>query len=271
MRFALPLFVLVMLVNNAIAALMVYESFDYTPGSRPSDGGSGWKQAWASDPLATTTHGLAYADGTGNLLQAAGTASTRQSGGGSQVEAVRDFQNEVIDTFWFSVLIKGASGNETVSLGFNESFYIGQGAKDVTSTAFGVYDADKTELSGVGVLALNETSLFVGNAVYDQSQDKFDHLNVWRNPALDTQPGVADSSLFYSGGIKEFDKIPKIAVYHTSDVGALDELRFGGSFSDVTAFTSAGPAAAVPEPTTIMFFGMLIPIALLVRRRQVLS
>lgn len=135
MRFpiSVSLLVMVMLLDNANAGLMVYESFDYTPGTQPGTGGAGWKQAWGSDPLETTTYGLVYADANGNALQVAGNASTRLSTGSTQVEAVRDFQMELIDTFWFSLLIRGASGNETVSLGINESFYIGQGAKDVTS------------------------------------------------------------------------------------------------------------------------------------------
>ena len=269
MRFpiSVSLLVMVMLLDNANAGLMVYESFDYTPGTRPGTGGSGWKQAWGSDPLETTAYGLAYADGNGNALQVAGNASTRLSTGSTQVEAVRDFQVELIDTFWFSLLIRGAAGNETVSLGINESFYIGQGAKDVTSADFGLYDADKTQLSGGGLVSLTESSLFVGRALYDQSQEKFSQLNVWHNPVLDVQPGVADASIFYSGAIKEFDKVPKIAVYHTSDLGALDEIRFGESFSDVTAFTSAGPAA-VPEPATVVIIGTLIPLTLLMRRRR---
>jgi hypothetical protein len=258
-----------MLEDSAIGALMVYESFDYTQGSRPGNGGLGWKQAWGSDPLATTSTGLDYADVNGNSLQVSGNASTRQSNGSTQVEAIRDFQAELIDTFWFSVLIKGANGNETVSLGINESFYIGQGAKDVTSSAFGVYDADKTQLSGVAILAVNEISLFVGRALYNQSHDKFTHLNVWRNPVLDTEPNVADSTSFYSGTIKEFDKIPKIAVYHTSNLGALDEVRFGQTFADVTAFTSAGRAAGVvPEPSAFVILVSLIPFGILMRRRQ---
>lgn len=270
MRFPFSLLVLVMLLDNANAGLMVYESFDYTPGTHADSGGYGWKQAWGSDPLATTTPGLDYVDGNGNTLHVAGNASTRLSNGSTQVEAVRDFQTELINTFWFSLLIRGASGNETVSLGINESFYIGQGAKDVTSAAFGVYDADKTQLSGGGIISFTESSLFVGRVLYDPFQDKFRHLNVWRNPVLDIQPEIADTSIFYSGAIKEFDKIPKIAVYHTSDLGALDEIRFGESFSDVTAFTSAGPAA-VPEPATVVIMGCLIPIALLMRRRRVVA
>ncbi len=268
MRFpiSVSLLVMVLLLDNDNAGLMVYESFDYTPGTQPGTGGSGWKQAWGSEPLETTTYGLVYADGNGNAVQVAGNASTRLSTGSTQVEAVRDFQMELNDTFWVSLLIRGASGNETVSLGINESFYIGQGAKDLTSANFGLYDADKTQLSGGGLVSLTESSLFVGRALYDQSQDKFIQLNVWHNPVLDVQPGVADASIFYSGAIKEFDKVPKIAVYHTSDIGTLDEIRFGESFSDVTAFTSAGPAA-VAEPATVVIMASLVPPTLLMRRR----
>lgn len=156
---------LILLNDAACGALMVYESFDYAPGTRPDNGGLGWKQGWGSDPLATTSNGLNYADGSGNSLQGAGNAATPPSNGSGQIEAVRDFQNELIDTFWFSVLITSATGNETMSLGINESFYVGQGAKDVTSTSYGVYNADKTKLGSIGIFAGTEISLFVGSAV----------------------------------------------------------------------------------------------------------
>lgn len=270
MRFMSPLLVLMICLGNANGALLVYESFDYSPGSQPGNGGSGWKQAWASDPMATTTNGLEYIDSSGNTLQVAGNASTRRSNG-PEIEAVRDFQAEITGTFWFSVLIQGVAGEETVSLGINESLYVGQGAKDVTSTRWGVFDADKKQLSSLNILAENEISLFVGQAHYDQPKSKFTRLDLWRNPDLDTQPGVSAASNFYSGSIKEFDKIPKVAVYHTNSSAALDELRFGDSFSDVTTFTAGGSSGAVPEPSTIVIFGLLIPITLLIRRKQVLA
>lgn len=271
MRFIFPLLVLMLLNDVASGALMVQESFDYAPGTRPVNGVLGWKQGWGSDPLATTSNGLDYADGNGNSLQVAGNAGTRPSNCSTQIEAVRDFQDELIDTYWFSFLIKSATGNETVSLGINESFYVGQGAKDVTSTSYGVYDADTTQLGSIAIFAGTEISLLVGRAVYDQSQDKFSHLDVWLNPVLDTQPDVLDATTLYSGAIKEFDKVPKIALYHTSTLGALDELCFGDSFADVTAFTSAGPAAAVPEPSMVVMLGSLIPLMLLLRRKKVLA
>jgi hypothetical protein len=271
MRFLFPLLVLSMCIDSAIGALLVSESFDYTPGSRPGNGGSGWKESWGSDPMSTTNTGLTYTDSGGNSLQVAGNASTRKSNGSSQIEAVRDFENEITNTFWFSVLIEGVAGNNTVSLGINESFYVGQGAKDVKSTTWGVYDADKTQLSGVGVSAVNDISLFVGQALYSRSKSKFTQLNLWRNPDLDAQPDASATSSFYSGSIKEFDKIPKIAVYHTSDNAALDELRFGESYADVTSYTSASPSGSLPEPSTFLILSLLIPLAILIHRKQRLA
>ena len=271
MRYIFTLLVLLLWMDTSSGALIVSESFDYAPGSRPGNGGSGWKESWGSDPMSTTNTGLTYTDSLGNELQVAGNASTRKSNGSSQIEAVRDFQNEIENTFWFSVLIHGVAGNNTVSLGINESFYVGQGAKDVKSTSWGVYDADKTQLSAVGAAAENEIALFVGRALYSQSKDKFTHLNLWLNPNLDAQPDASATSNFYSGSIKEFDKIPKIAVYHTSDLAALDELRFGESYADVTAFTAAGPSGSVPEPATFLILALMVPFAILLHRKQRLA
>jgi len=274
MRFTLPLIFLTVLVfltvlaANTSAALIVYEPFDYSSGTQPGNGGMGWKEAWASDPMATTNGGLTYVGPGGNQLDVAGNASSRLGNGSSQTESVRDFQNELTSSFWFSVLIRGGSGNKTVALGINESFYIGQGAKDVLSSSWGVYDADKTELSGLSISAANDTSLFVGNAIYQKSQDKFTQLHLWRNPNLSTQPTVTDPTKFYSGSIKEFDKVPKIAVYHTSSLVALDEIRFGQSFADVTSFSSSGSRSAVPEPSSITILAVLLPLGYLTRRKR---
>lgn len=268
MRFMSPLLLLVVLTANTNAALIVYEPFDYSPGSKPGNGGLGWKGAWVSDHMATTDSGLGYTDPGGNTLDVGGNASSRKGNGSSQIEAVREFQNELTRSFWFSVVLRGSPGSETVSLGINESYYIGQGGKDVTSLYWGVYDADKTELSGLSLLADNDTSFFVGNAIYDQRQDKFTRLNLWRNPNLTTQPDVTDTSKFFSGSIKEFDKVPKIAIYHTSSLAALDEIRFGQSFADVASFTSRGSAAPVPEPSSITILALFLPLGYLARRKH---
>jgi hypothetical protein len=250
------------------AALIVYEPFDYTPGSKPANGGLGWQGAWASDPMATTNIGLAYTDPGGNSLEVRGNASSRRGSGSSQLEADREFQNELTSSFWFSVLIRGAPGSETISLGINESFYIGQGAKDVTSLFWGVYDADKTELSGLSLLADDDTSFFVGNAIYDGSKEKFTGLNIWRNPNLTIQPDVKDTSKFFSGSIKEFDKVPKISIYHKNRLATMDEIQFGQSFADVTSFTSRGSAPPVPEPSSITILALFLPLWYLARRKH---
>ena len=267
-RFSLPVLFLTVLTVNTNAALIVFEPFDYSSGSQPGNGGLGWKEAWASDSMATTHGGLAYTGPGGNMLDVAGNASSRLGNGSSQTESVRDFQNELTSSFWFSVLIRGGAGNETVALGINESFYIGQGAKDVISSSWGLYDADKTELSGLSILAGNDTSLFVGKAIYEQPQDKFTQLHLWRNPNLSTQPAVTDATKFYSGSIKEFDKVPRISVYHTSSLVALDEIRFGQSFADVTSFSSSRSGSAVPEPPSLTILAVLLPLAYLAHRKR---
>ena len=72
----------------------------------------------------------------------------------------------------------------------------------------------------------------------------------------------------------EFNKIPKIAVYYKSDLAALDELRFGESYADVTAFTAftaAGPSGSVPEPATFLILTLMVPFAILLHRKQRLA
>ena len=253
-------------VSEVSAGLIVHESFSYAPGARTGNGGFGWKQAWGSDPMATTNQGLQFTDSLGDSLQVSGNASTRMSGGSAQIEAVRDLQTELADTFWFSFLVNGIGGSHTVSVGLNQSVYIGQGAKDVTSAQWGVYDTDKALLGSGGNITQGQSVYFVGRAIYNQANDKFTDLDVWMNPVLSVAPQISDPSVLYSGSVKEFDKVPKIAVYHTNTAAAVDELRFGDAFADVAPFTSGGGSLAVPEPPSFLFYLVLLPVTALACR-----
>jgi len=133
MRLLPVIFLSFLCASEVPAGLIVHESFSYAPGAQPENGGFGWKQAWGSDPMAITNQGLQFTDSLGDSLQVSGNASTRMSGGSAQIDAVRDLQTELSDSFWFSFLVNGISGSHTVSVGLNQPIYIGQGAKDVTS------------------------------------------------------------------------------------------------------------------------------------------
>ena len=133
MRLLPVIFLSFLCASEVPAGLIVHESFSYAPGAQPENGGFGWKQAWGSDPMAITNQGLQFTDSLGDSLQVSGNASTRMSGGSAQIDAVRDLQTELSESFWFSFLVNGINGSHTVSVGLNQSMYIGQGAKDVTS------------------------------------------------------------------------------------------------------------------------------------------
>ena len=121
----------------------------------------------------------------------------------------------------------------------------------------GVYDADKALLGSGGSITQGQSVYFVGRAIYNQANDKFTDLDVWMNPVLSVAPQISDPSVLYSGSVKEFDKVPKIAVYHTSTAAAVDELRFGDAFADVAPLTSGGGSLAVPEQPSFLFYLVL--------------
>lgn len=299
MKYVLPVLTLAALLAaapQARSAVIIHESFSYTPastnpdpdgglnggmglpatnvGGNPSGTGTGLRGQWAS---VTVVDGLNYTQG-GNALQTVGGAGlVTNATWGTDLNWYRlttdpfvGYRNNSTTGNWgtdgtmlyFSTLMKLT---DSWVPGNVARFKIGA-AETSGNTYFGVNlggAANKWGISrgSTGTFGDSGVAASAGQTVLLVAKFVFgngnvDTIDLWVNPVLGQDPGAPMASI--SGG--DFTMTNFNTRPGTASAMILDEIRLGESYADVTPFS------AVPEPSTVAALLGLGAFALGVRR-----
>lgn len=257
--------------SSAMAALILYEGFDYSGGLSAQAGGSGdWTGSWVSnDAQVAFTSGLSFQ----NLI-VEGSAIHRHPSHANNATLRRTFDTASFmadqSSLWFSVLFSRPSGatsdNNVRFFGADSTVWQGgYGARVLGNTVVAeswdsTLEGAARALRGVEVAFLpDEANLLVGRIDFS---DAGDTVSIWVNPAIGeaiSDPGIAHSIV---SGITRSNTQYGNAVglrFGNSGTGVFDEIRLGTSYQ-----------AVVPVPEPAAFAGVLGVLALsltLIRRR----
>jgi hypothetical protein len=251
--------------ERADAGLLAYEGFNYGPAGSDllgDNGGFGFNGAWTSGGVNATVHNN-YDLASGSLLypnlQTYGnsilTAATQSIAG------IERNLNTVFgdgQTVYFSFLVQpqGTLGDGA----FNGFFgvYLGTSTPNLPDNLFigkpgssAAADYDLETRGGGGVVSsdvapvIGSTTLLVVKAELLTGNDRF---TLYVNPTVgapEPASGFVKTDINLSAGPNA--GISSLVVY-SSGAFALDEIRVGTTFADVTA--------PVPEPTSLAMFGL---------------
>ncbi len=269
-----PITLLALLASASLAsAQLVYESFDYSSGNLDGkNGGSGsigWNGAWSSDTGSEISFGSgarpfevadAEVNTSGNYFQqvdsAAGLVSSRTFG-----EAINNTDVSG-DSVWISFLVSTTSRPGGFSLDFRS------GSTDVVGFTRGDTDAWRLNSNDTG-----NTSFGNSSRATDGDMDMVvlelnytGNVSGWINPDLTASTSTPTSSTFELAGANSIAWTPtaidnlNLSVRNgTGNTVYWDEIRIGGSFSDV---------APIPEPSTYALIAGTLGLGLVMLRRR---
>lgn len=256
-----------MVAGPAMAALTVYEGFDYTADDNLYDqgGGTGWSGAWLEEWgfMKIDDEGLTYTDGSGHTLVTTGNAVTAPSAGQTaQGSRILSDPIDAGDTVWVSFLTTQISADVGQSYGRMRIWL-----RENASSANGIYPYQYDDLTNVtwsgdarvgsigdswfGPNVASGTSLMVMQISNTQSGDDATlTVNFWVNPTDITDLGAADGTATQTGTV----------------VGgvSLDTIRFDGSrleplsfcFDEFRLGDTAADVLPIPEPATMSLLAM---------------
>jgi hypothetical protein len=252
-------------VPVAEAVLHMRESFQYNSGLSVKDrgtSGSGWAGAWSGDSQPTiTSPGLTYTSGGDELIVAGNKASS--GSGGSLKKAERTISNTNLDnngtSLWMSFLITGATGTAQTNVNLSEKFFVGQGNKTSGASTWTLSDDGQSGFDfNSGVTASGMTAYLVTLIEFASGNET---AWLWINPSLSATPSKSSAANGLSGTVIASFEFDKIFMYFSgNNSGAIDELRFGSTFADVSP---------VPEPSAVLFGTLVCGVfALAIAKRQ---
>ncbi len=227
------------------AQLIAYEPFAFSGGVPGHGSGTGWSGNW-SGGSATTTTGLTYS----SLATSGSAASNGQSfrnlsaaAGGANSTTWISYLGSQTSSSYMGVNLMNSS-TEILEFGSVYSY----GADGNPSTHYGIYrnisGFSKSHLGStpVNVDLTGTTNLFVLQLAVNVDSSATAYL--FLNPTLGSTPSTSSAiaSLTWAAGtMPTFNRIRIDA-----PIGALDEIRIGNTFADVTP---------VPEPS---IWGLMI-------------
>ncbi|WP_404306500.1 PEP-CTERM sorting domain-containing protein [Neorhodopirellula lusitana] len=272
------------LVSSANAAVVVYESFDYTSGDDivSQNGGIGFDGAWTG---AGNSENFDVGSGQsfGSLMTAGGSsARTARNGNGAISRGLSAAAQTQLtadnSTIWFSVLMDPTDAAITDGGGFATNSYgtlifgdtaftsaSGASAPTNSGNAFGVGFADTSDNSGDfanvqiqgvayddGVLDTSSelvvgdvTSFIVGRI--DFNADGTDDVMELYNV---TDPSLALPATAFATMTADLDQSGfNIISIGDAQTSIFDEIRFGTTLAEVTP-------VAVPEPSSLALLGL---------------
>jgi len=277
------IFSLLMGPGVAMATLLTYEGFDYTPSASidGQTGGTGWRSpsnpSWtvASGSGTITSGGLSYADAgyTGGAPSESGNALS-SSGASSRIQRIPDVDSGGV---WDNAGLRNASGNVIGGSGVTGTFY---GSMLVSSSDWSssrlIYEFQNTgggvrpRMDVNGSFQLTNTSggplsnppavtptgsntyLIVfqfdldGTDTATESTDNNSNITYWINPVAGGTAPTGGTQMFTTQRkLIEFNQLD-VRNIGTGDV-TVDEIRFGTEWSDV---------APIPEPGTLALMGV---------------
>ena len=270
-------------ILSALAASIATAATAYDPfltGSPPANGEystgnqnlaaqnptvTGWTGGWAvgaSFNSSVSATGLAYSDGSNNLVTDGGSifaAANSRVGRGLSAPAT----SSTTSTLYMSLLFQldgtvGYNAFEMHDGGFadtDRTIQLGVGGAGEPATNAGDFGlkVNNSSIADLGT-ADNNTNLFVVKFNFSNTGSG-DSLSVWRNPTLGGAEPTADATL--SGFDLTFDRTT-IARFGNGTTN-LDELRFGTSFADVTP---------IPEPSSALLIFLASVLGVASRRRR---
>jgi PEP-CTERM motif len=253
----------------AYADLLVYEGFDYAPGSLAGqNGGFGFASAWTAGEIVAGS--LSYTDGNSNGLPTSGNRALISGTSGS-LSSYRDLsRNYGADTnfgpgtYWASFigerLEPHATLDENSARSYGFQLHNGTGtsgderlsAGSVTNTPPGVPTTWSFFSDGSGALLapttapMHDLSFVVMQINIADATDgnNSDSAAMWVNPNLDEALGAPDAELA-SGAGNNFDYLfERIRLWAGNTSGGnpyaewtIDEIRIGTTFEDVIGAT----------------------------------
>lgn len=251
-RLVVVLIAIGFIASQPVTAQTVYEPFDYSAGSSVlgQNGGYGWAGPWTFlNTWQTASPGLTF----GSLSTQGNLA---QNTGGIGAENRRSFAVPFLNTggdVWFSFLTRPNDAN--VANSYNGlTLLAGVGSTDDRSlfvgwlggstTTYGMATFPSIGFVGTDV-APNQgvTAFLVGRIQFAAGNDT---ITLWANPT----PGLAnpDTTSFVKTDYDFGASVDGAYLYGATNEWNTDEVRFGSSFSSVSA---------VPEPTTLALIGMV--------------
>lgn len=262
----------------ASAQLIAYEGFDYVAGAdnlAGQAGGSGFAAAWGTSPgtEAVLAGGLGYTDALGNQLITAGGSGYFAGGATSNAASIsRTLSASRADgtTTWISFV--GQRLGTDMYWAASVQFRSGDTGGTTEKMAIGELSENNATAGAPAELAKNLWGLYnqanpVVGAVESNTADGYlfgnlslilvrvdnlagatDEVRMWVNPNLNIAPSDASASVTLTGLNLDFDRVRIFSrqgdATHANAQLAIDELRLGGTFADVTPFL------AIPEPST---------------------
>lgn len=251
------------LPSSGQAALLSYESFDYTAGNLVGqNGGTGFSGAWSAFNGANGTTVVQAAGLEYSSLETDGGKAYITPTGGSSTGALRNLDATYSSgTVYLSFLTNLDDGARFFGLslydGGTERLLIGkQGGQTSWSLSGPVVTAQTS-----GTVTLDTTFLMVLRVDFDASGAN-ERLRLYIDPTLGVEPAVAQIDLLTSTSF-QFNAL-RIAAGFTSGpqaaaIGSFDEIRVGTTYADVTP---------VPEPHVAALLGVaLVGVAFSRRKR----
>ena len=240
----------VALAPAALALPFTYDGFDYAAGSLSGEnGGIGdWKDQWAGDVgiVVVAPGGLAYTDVLGGMLDVAGNHVELSGSFGSPKQATRPLNTQLgtgSETVWLSLILDGSTASEINNISLGDGLFIGQGGKVTGALTWQLGDPDGL-VADTGILA-SELAFLVARIDFTAGRED---AWLWVDPLLGAEPDIATADA--SGSAKEFAAAFVRMRLESNTFGALDEIRIGSTFAEVTPFT------VTPEPNTGLLVGL---------------
>ena len=273
---------LAVLSGTTQASLLVYDGFNYTPGTKVPDtntggllnggsGGSGtnWTSSWfdAGPEAAPNQNTLGYVVTSGGMsystLTTGGNALNR---GDDNIGVRRNFTAQTDGTYYTSFLFSvGAdAANSYAGLAIDNRAYfglatVGTGASKHSELVVGngFAAAGTTVSTGVTVQA-NITYLLVGKI--DFSATGNDTVSLWVNPTGSNEANAGAAGATYVNN-SNFTTFTNVQAYQSTAAYnmTIDEFRLGTTWADVT------PGLPTPEPASL---GLLAGAGYLMIRRR---
>jgi hypothetical protein len=256
---------------RAFAALLGYEGFNYPPDSNLSSqsGGTGWAGAWGVNSSCTNIAGsLTYTDPLGNTLNVSGNSMYLFGGAGTANVSIRrtnsftrgSSPSDPPSTTWLSLLARRAGNDIQRAASFqiatnnnSERLAVGKGTISVTppGTWSFLHGGDVSN-SSFSTNACDVTTFLVIRLDHNPAGNDDAYLFV--NPVLSSEPALSDAAINYPGTAEYGFTSVRLFVGYSSPTSyaelAVDEIRIGESYADVTPFTPGVVGPPRPRWTT---------------------
>lgn len=300
-RLAAAIALLLTCTSSSFAALFAYEPFDYVVGTDITgsslNGGTGFSTFWGVNSTGTTIAGntpgdtitlgsLSYSDMLGNSLLTSGNSAylTGEPGTSQPFRTLATTRGQDGTTTWLSFIgvrlgptTNNAAtpenpypraANYSLYNGNSERLAVGNGS-GATTDAWSFLPAGSTANRVASTTPMADLSFVVVRIDHIGDSTVADNAYLFLNPTLGVEPTIslADASSVggfdftvtrvrpFAGGLDAPNSRPWAEL-------AIDELRLGETFADVTPFTP------VPEPSTWALILAGIAGLALMRRRK---